>query len=469
MFSRRKVMALLGAGATGAFVASACGSNSSVTTGVTPTIGADAAFEAEIDETMLRALSGGGFGRLRPQLPENVRELEQVGNGFLARRLLAVPRGFRYTALSITGQPMSDGNNVPALHDGMACFQNGLDYLLVRNHEIPVGGPLAVISNSVPKYDSRAFGGTTTLVVGRNGLLKRDFVSLAGTVRNCAGGPTPWGSWLSCEETVETPESIPLLNERHGYVFEVPAGRFSIADPVPLRAMGRFRHEAAAVDPATGIVYETEDSGGGCFYRFRPNVRGQLRLGGTLEALRLDPSQVINTGTGFSNQVGRELPVSWVEVEEPDPAEDTVALQAQARNASIFRRGEGAWYGNGVIYFVCTSGGDAGQGQIWGYNTNRNTLTLIYESGSEQELDNPDNVTVGPDGSLFLCEDGDGAQYVAGLTPGGEPFRFALNLLDTREFAGACFSPDGRKLFFNAQGVGITYCVWREDNQPIVL
>ncbi len=466
MLNRRRFLTLMGAGTTGAIVTSACGGSS----GVTTPIADSTTLDPEQTQLLLRPISGAGFGRLQIRDPDNIDELRGFRNGSLARSLLAVPAGFKYTALSITGQAMDDGNTVPSLHDGMACFAGpGNNYTLIRNHEIFIGGPTSISNPGIPQFDSSAFGGTTTLVVDPNGRLVRHFVSLAGTFRNCAGGPTPWRTWLSCEETTETPATLPILRKKHGYVFEVPVDGSGIANPEPLIGLGRFNHEAAAVDPTTGFVYLTEDRGTGCFYRFRPNVYGDLKSGGVLEALRLS-NEVINTGSGVSRFIGREFPVGWVTIDDPDPDEDTVAQQAQAKNAAIFRRGEGAWYSNGLIYFVCTTGGDAEMGQVWQYNTQTAKLSLFYEASSDQDLDNPDNVTVGPDGTLFLCEDGSGFQYVAGLTRGGEPFRMALNLTDFfSEFAGACFSPDGRKLFFNNQITGVTFCLWREDDQPITV
>jgi hypothetical protein len=458
--SRRHFFSYMGMGA-GAVLATACGQSSLVTTPL----------DSFYSQSALGFTpKGEGFGPLIPTLPENMEHLKALGKGRLARRLLAIPRGFKYTAISITSERMSDSARVPSSHDGMACFDLfGEGYILVRNHEISTFSPFGILSTQVPKYDVAAYGGTTTLIVGTDGQLRQDFISLAGTIRNCAGGPTPWRTWLSCEETTLTPTENPRLNRKHGYVFEVPVGASATSAAIPLTAMGRFNHEAVAVDPDTGYIYETEDNSNGCFYRFRPHSPGNLSSGGILEALKpVGATQVINTSSAGYGK-GEPIPVEWVEISDPDPDTDTVAVQAQAQNAAIFRRGEGAWYGNGLIYFVCTTGGAAGQGQVWSYNPDSEILMLVVESTGETELDNPDNITVGPDGSLYLCEDGDDAQYVVGVTPDGELFPFVLNLLDQREFAGGCFSPDGKKFFVNGQGVGITYCIWRQDDQPIVL
>jgi hypothetical protein len=258
-----------------------------------------------------------------------------------------------------------------------------------------------------------------------------------------------------------------------------------LSEPVPLIEMGRFNHEAIAVDPATGAVYQTEDRGDSCFYRFRPNQPGDLRSGGVLEALVITGMPTVNTATNFQSNLFLPLAVEWVEVEDVNPATDTVRVEAQGKGAAIFSRGEGAWYGNGLIYFVCTNGGDAGAGQVFAYDPGAETLTLFVESvratelaytdpsWTQESVDGnpvgavggfvlaaPDNITVGPDGRLYLCEDGSGIEKIVGVSHSGQVFEVARNELNGSEFAGACFSPDGRFMFVNIQGPGLT-CVIR--------
>jgi uncharacterized protein len=149
-----------------------------------------------------------------------------------------------------------------------------------------------------------------------------------------------------------------------------------------------------------------------------------------------------------------------VTITEPNPAQDTVRVEGFAKGAAQFARGEGIWYGDGEFYFCCTSGGALGLGQVWRYIPGKETIELFVESTSAAELENPDNIVVSPYGDLILCEDGDDDQFLVGVTPKGELYQFARNALNTNEFAGACFSPDGKTLFVNIQTPGITFAIW---------
>ena len=439
--------------------------------------------------------SGPGYGPLFPRLPENADELAGIvkeGLDLGTTPILELPKGFNYTAISITGQPMNDGGTVPAAHDGMAAFvgENNTT-LLVRNHEVSSGGSNPVVPSNGSKYDNLG-GGTTTLVIGADRRVRYQYASVAGTIRNCAGGPTPWGSWISCEENVSLPGGANA--KRHGYNFEVPASAsISVAEPTPLVAMGRFNHEAVCVEPETGFVFQTEDEGDSCFYRFRPFVKGDLRSGGVLEALKITDSRIntltdprtgqsiIEASTGSAHTVrgvsslkNEPLEVTWITIDTVDPVDNasagTVRRQGRNKGAARFSRGEGAWFGNGVSYFVCSNGGDAGKGQVFAYksdlnDTSKGWLTLVVEAtanpdGSDATLAAPDNICVAPWGDLYLCEDGGGTEYVVGVNAAGELFRFATNIFNGSEFAGACFSPDGKTLFVNLQSPGITVAIW---------
>lgn len=444
--------------------------------------------------------SGPGYGPLFPKLPENADELAGlIKDGFDlgTTPILELPKGFNYTAISITGQPMDDGGTVPGAHDGMAAFPGSDNTtLLVRNHEVSSGGGNPVVPSNGSKYDNLG-GGTTTLVVGPDRLVRYQYASIAGTIRNCAGGPTPWGSWITCEENVSLPSGS--NQKRHGYNFEVPASAsISVADPLPLVDMGRFNHEAVCVEPETGFVFQTEDEGDSLFYRFRPFINGNLHAGGLLEALKITDSRInsltdprtgqsiIEASTGSANTVrgvsslkNVPLEVTWVTIDNVDPVDNasagTVRRQGRNKGASRFSRGEGAWFGNGVSYFVCSNGGDAGKGQVFAYKSDVNDvskgwLTLVVEAtanpdGTDSTLAAPDNICVAPWGDLYVCEDGSGTEYVVGVNTEGELYRFAANIFNGSEFAGACFSPDGKTLFVNLQSPGITCAIWGPWNR----
>jgi secreted PhoX family phosphatase len=426
------------------------------------------------------------------------------GNGGYGRLLESatcpefwIPRGFECIRLSTTYSlsTVNGGLTVPPAIDGMAAFARPDGIVrLIRNHEVTDRAQAARPIGQNP-YDPRAGGGTSTLDVRLSGAgdgteveLISEFVSLSGTHTNCAGGLTPWGSWLSCEETVVGPASG--YERNHGYIFEVPASSDVEVEPVPLTAMGRFVHEAVAVDPNTRIVFETEDawwrprdpegSPGSGFYRFIPDVPDQLVRGGRLEMLAVAGSPGYDTIRGQTP--GRRLPVTWVPIDDPDPAgaeRDGAALfrAGAARGGARFQRLEGCFWGDDGVYFVSTNGGDAAAGQIWFFKPDGEggELHLVFESPSRDVLEGPDNICTSPRGGLVICEDASAEQYMRGLTPDGEVVDLVLATApigqpSPSEFAGCCFSPDGRVLFFNVQGArtadaaagqpGATYAMW---------
>jgi hypothetical protein len=472
-----------------------------------------------------QALAAGDPLRLAP-VPSPYGPLAPVADDATGLPLLQLPPGFRYTSFAWSGDAMDDGRACPDRHDGMAVMLlgegNGLglargrgeghgpELVLVRNHERGDTAPILAPA----MYDTgttnglRAGGGTTTLRF-RDGRWLGVEPSLGGTVVNCAGGRTPWGTWLTCEETKSN--DVSTSGRRHGYVFEVHPDA-SRTTGRPLIALGRFSHEAVAIDPQTGVVYMTEDdrnkSG---LYRFVPNDRsgrhGSLENGGRLQAARV--RGVSNADLTVAD-IGVEFALEWVDIPDPDldylPAPagypDASGLlsgpfaQAWSEGALRLSRGEGIFYAHGKVFIVDTSTGrDAlgrkgrGYGAVWVLDLATQRLRALFVSGDQLAGHNPDNITVSPRGGVLVCEDPDAApvespdQYgpgtrLVGLTNAGESYYFAKNnvaLTSTQiagadktiaegdyrdsEWTGACWSPDGRWLFANIQTPGITFAI----------
>jgi secreted PhoX family phosphatase len=398
---------------------------------------------------------------------------QDVGYGPLAPSAdcpeLALPAGFRCRRISEAGVLMADGRRTPGAQDGMAAFPlaNG-NIRLIRNHEVRPESAAVPVQGERP-YDPHGGGGTTSLEVRPDGEreLVRAFVSLSGTVGNCAGGPTPWGSWLSCEET--TIGSAAGLARAHGYAFEVPAAAESEGDAIPLVALGRFVREAIAVDPDTGALYQTEDRLTAGLYRFLPSQPGLLQAGGQLQMLAIRGQPGYDTRRGQTR--GAELPVAWVDIAEPNPPDAeanalAVFQQGATAGGAVFSRLEGIWYGDGQVYFTSTDGGNLGKGQVWAYRPQdeaTGVLTLLSESTDAALLNNPDNVCVSPRGGVLLCEDSTGfddGNYLRALDREGRLFDFAQHRASRSELAGATFSPDGQTLFVNVFSPGATYAIW---------
>jgi len=410
---------------------------------------------------------------------------------------LDLPAGFNYRSFHTRGTVLDDGSVLPGRHDGMATFRGRYGTtVIVRNHEIngntgvPGGDP--VLGDPADGYDPLAKGGTVTVIVDGHGNVHRSWVSLSGTQVNCAGGATRWGTWLSCEETINGDDVGPDFTgvpntglRKHGYVFEVPSWGISSAEP--LTSAGRFAHEAAVADPDGSAVYLTEDnfnfpSG---FYRFLPRHRrrhGRLRDEGRLQMLKVRGAT--NAELHLGQPQGASYRVEWVDIDDPDPtfpegtdnntAISAVGEQGRSQGAALFSRLEGAVWSQGRVFFTSTQGGAAadpvvggfgtGRGQVWSYHPHRERLELIYESPASSELDLPDNIEVSRRGSLVLCEDGGGDNFVRGLTRRGELFTFARNADAAQvgqEFAGARFSPDGHTMFVNVQSSsGYSVAIW---------
>lgn len=467
---------------------------------------------------ILQACSDSSNNHLLQTGASSYGPLSPVADSTTGLSLLKLPEGFTYTSIGWTGDSMSDGTLTPDRHDGMAVVsgRGGVsgECVLIRNHERSVVGPglpQPVVGGGIaPVYDGLSIpgvlaglgGGTTALKV-RGGQLIEDRATLGGTIANCAGGPTPWGSWLTCEETMTLASIIGARD--HGFVFEVPDPALGPASAVPITGMGLMPHEAVAVDARDSRVYLTEDNNPlSGFYRYTPDDNSQrvgaLERGGALEMLAVAGRAGVDLGQAAQGDV---YDVRWVPVPNPvAPPETLIApiegfppiqgagrsgpfMQGQANGGASFRRGEGCWYQDGVVYFVDTAGGNAGKGAVWAYIPGEETLTALFVSPDAATADNPDNITVTPQTALLVCEDGGGISENGALVTGtrmlgiaqdGSSFVFAENnmVLDAAlpgrpsipaadyrgsEWAGACFDPSGEYLYVNIQTPGVTFAI----------
>ncbi|MQA26275.1 MAG: DUF839 domain-containing protein [Micromonosporaceae bacterium] len=462
------------------------------------------------------AVVGGPFAgfaaraALAESAPAKQAPLQPVADEADGEVRLWLPEGFRYRSFHDTDRDsvvLGDGTVLPGRHDGMAAFA-GPDgnLILVRNHE--VNGPGTAFGPGTP-YDGQAQGGTTTVVVTPHGEVADSYTSLNGTMMNCSGGPMPWGAWVTCEETVNGPDvgadftGTPNvdLEQRHGFVFEVPADGQS--DREPITQAGRFAHEAVAFDPKEGALYLTEDNFGfpSGFYRYLPSANpmstGRLGNDGRLQMLTVVGAP--NAHLEATQEERATYRVEWVDIDDPAPSfpytpgepaptsnNDAIVYvgkQGFEQGAAYFSRLEGCVYDHGVVYFCSTQGGGPaedsfgpigdgygnGLGQIWAYHARSQLLQLVYQSPGADTLDLPDNVTTSARGTLVLCEDSSGDNYLRGLSRGGQIFDIALNRLHSTggaprfgdEFAGSTFSPDGGTLFVNIQASrGMTFAIW---------
>ncbi len=421
--------------------------------------------------------------------------------------ILDLVDGLEYSVVSRHGTTMSDGLVVPGAHDGMAAFPGrGGRAIVICNHELDGNYlPYSAFGRDYPAipedmqarvYDlgggiTPGLGGTTTTVWNpATRQTERQFLSLAGTEINCAGGATPWGTWLSCEENFANAGEALTFRGRfvreqdHGYVFEVPASATGLVDPRPIKAMGRFEHEACAVDPRTGIVYMTEDQHHSLFYRFIPDVPGRLHEGGRLQALAVIGDSALPTHNWTADHevpLRSPLDVHWIDLDNVDRQDDDLREHGAEHGAAMFARGEGLCWAGDRAAFTCTIGGPARRGQVFTYmpgpDENRDgkssgpgKLELIAESGEGSLLTNADNLTMAPWGDLIVCEDtlDDSSSSIIGIRPDGSQYLIADNAYSDSELAGVCFSPDGETMFFNIQYPGMTLAITGDWKTSVV-
>ncbi len=405
-------------------------------------------------------------------------------------KIFNLPKGFSYSIISRRGTPMIDGLLVPGCPDGMATFNGGPGRtIIIQNHENSADdelnspfGKKHELLGKIPKSKFYDFGrgklpgtgGTTTLVYNHETRkVESEYLSLAGTLRNCAGGPTPWNTWISCEET--TARAGDVFEKDHGYTFEVPASvKPILADPIPIRGMGRFNHEAVAVDPRTSIVYLTEDDQEGLIYRYLPRTKGKLLDGGKLQALAIVDQTSMDTRNwrdlaSPKMSTDQWFSVRWIDLDNVDAPDNDLRFRGFKQGAARFARGEGMWFGNNELYFACTNGGLTKGGQVFRYvpgqyeGTSREAespakLQLFAEPNDKDILNHCDNLTLAPSGDLILCED-NAHPFLVGITPGGEYYKLGENVGYKSELSGVVFSPDGSTLFVNIQAEGLTLAI----------
>ncbi|POX64467.1 Tat pathway signal sequence domain protein [Streptomyces sp. Ru62] len=409
--------------------------------------------------------------------------------------ILALPEGFTYRVVTYSGRTvLRTGEPTPSNHDGTAAFPRpDGGALLVNNHELM--GPRADWAHPVPLlenhvYDPGAAGGCTVVEVDEDGTPLGEWVGIAGTSSNCAGGRTPWGTWLTCEETEDLAGTNGMTKD-HGYVFEVdPYHPGANLHPEPIKALGRFAHEAVVIDPKRGHAYLTEDARrpNGLLYRWTPPAgfrhgRGRLRAladdAGVLEAFKVFDNRGKHVDDlSRATEVGTVYGVDWVRV--PDRDARTVPIRQQFTDTEVTRarKLEGMWWGDGGFYFVSSYARSESpvphDGQVWFYNPARRTIILkVMFTGNHEvwtdngNFDGPDNITVSPHGGLIIAEDGLGYQHLFGTTDDGRTYPLARNEFNVgtadepsyAEFTGVTFSADGRTLFANIYEPGIMLAI----------
>jgi uncharacterized protein len=398
------------------------------------------------------------------------------------KTLLKLPPGFRYFSFAHAGEMLTDGSMMPSSADGMGLvsYQNGRARF-IRNQEIWDDRGYFALPELA--YDVGAGGGTVTLDVDlTQGKLLRASPSLTGTNANCSGGVTPWGSWLSGEEQVvangevinsQAGKPMPRFTKPHGFMFEVTqADPSSTFKPIP--EMGQMRHEAAAIDASSGIVYLTEDNQPAAgFFRFIPKQAGKLALGGKLQMLAVDG--ITDLRTGIRERMGQRRPFKtrWVDIADPlrahhdqSMASNGCFMQGVALGGASFTRLEGVYIRGDEVFFTATSGGDIAQGQVFVYRPKAAELELIYESADKNVMTYPDAIEKGPDGGHVICQDGKEVfpQALYFLSANGKVSNIAQINAENEpdiysEWSGCSMSPDGQWLFANVYTPGYSVAI----------
>ena len=332
--------------------------------------------------------------------------------------------GLRSRVVARSGEAVKTGQHYKwhDSPDGGACFATeGGGWIYVSNSEVSL------------------LGGVGAIAFAKDGQVLDTYSILKNTSRNCSGGATPWGTWLSCEE----------INA--GRVWECDPGGQKEAVVRP--ALGVFNHEAVAVDEVSQYLYLTEDKKDGCLYRF---IADRQHKNGfpDLSSGRLEVASMSNNDTASEEGILNWLPI-------PDPSAKRLETRYQEPAAKKFNGGEGIAYFDGKIIFTTK-----GDNRVWSYNTNTKEIEILYDIKDTLTpiLSGVDNVTVSQQGDIYVAEDSGDLQVVV-IAKNGAIFPVAqLEGHDESEVAGLAFSPDGKRLYFSSQrgtngspGGGITY------------
>ncbi|TDR41672.1 WD40 repeat protein [Tahibacter aquaticus] len=392
---------------------------------------------------LLRAMAAAGVLTVGPRAFASINEATRAVHGW--ERLRAMNPQLIHALRAGLEPPDANGIRLPAGFSSRVVARTGQPPVAGGSyswHRAPDGGATFATSDGGWIYVSNAEvgsaqGGCGALRFNAAGDVVDAYSILSGTSSNCAGGATPWGTWISCEETDS------------GHSWECDP--YGVRPAVKRAALGTFKHEAIAVDPVAQRVYLTEDQSSGRFYRFTPAAYPDFGTG------LLEVAEAV----GADENVPRA--VTWHAVPNPNPdlALGQTATRLQVAQSTVFKGGEGIYFHNGIVFFTTK-----GDNRVYAYDTRSGMIEIFYDDAwfAQPELTGVDNLIVDAKGFVYVAEDGGNLQLVL-LAPEGQVLPF-LQVVgqDSSEIAGPAFSPDGSRLYFSSQrgttgqsSGGITY------------